>query len=236
MLRAIPIAVLCALLILASSCASSISNAQFVNSPSAASLPNPVILPEYRIQLGDALDIKFFYNTELNESVTVRPDGRISLQLVHEIQAAGQTPEELRSLLTKKYETQISQPEIAVIIRSFTAQKVYVDGEVAKPGLVPLNGPMTLLQSLASAGGMKDSARTSEIIVIRRGTENRPATMVVNVENAIDGSDLSQDLVLMPADIVYVPKSPIANVNTWVDLYIRKNIPIPFGLYYNLAP
>ena len=96
---------------------------------------------EYQIQIGDALDIKFFYHPELNESVMVRPDGRISLQLVHEVQASGLTPEQLRQNLRKKYEPQISQPEIAVIVRSFTAQKVYVDGEVAKPGLVPLTGP-----------------------------------------------------------------------------------------------
>ncbi|MBI5583054.1 MAG: polysaccharide biosynthesis/export family protein [Deltaproteobacteria bacterium] len=191
---------------------------------------------DYRIQVGDALDIKLFYHPELNESVIVRPDGRISLQLVHEVQAAGLTPEQLRQHLRDQYAAQISQPEIAVIVRSFTAQKVYVDGEVTKPGLVPLTGAMTLLQSLSSAGGMKDTARTGEVIVIRRGPENRPASMVVNVEKAIDGSDPSQDLALQPADIVYVPKSVIANINIWVDQYIRKNIPIPFGFSYNLAP
>ncbi len=114
---------------------------------------------DYQIQLGDALDIKFFYHPELNESVIVRPDGRISLQLVHEVQASGLTPEQLRNSLQNRYGSQISQPEIAVIVRSFTAQKVYVDGEVAKPGLVPLAGQMTVLQSIASAGGLKDTAR-----------------------------------------------------------------------------
>jgi protein involved in polysaccharide export with SLBB domain len=216
----------------------------FISCTAAVQPPGPLTAPpdsgpparDYRVQVGDALDIKLFYHPELNESVTVRPDGRISLQLVHEVQAAGLTPEQLRQHLRDKYAAQISQPEIAVIVRSFTAQKVYVDGEVGKPGLVPLAGPMTVLQSLAMAGGLKDSARTSEVILIRRGPENRPSTVVVNVEKAIDGTDLSQDLALQPTDIVFVPKSAIANVNTWVDLYIRKNIPIPFGFYYNLAP
>jgi polysaccharide biosynthesis/export protein len=209
-----------------------------VKSPEALTAPPESGPPaqDYRIQVGDALDIKLFYHPELNESVTVRPDGRISLQLVHEVQATGLTPEQLRQHLRDKYASQISQPEIAVIVRSFTAQKVYVDGEVAKPGLIPLAGPMTVLQSLAMAGGLKDTARTGEVILIRRGPENRPSTMVVNVEKAIDGSDLSQDLALMPADIVFVPRSPIANVNLWVDQYIRKNIPIPVGVYYNLNP
>jgi polysaccharide export outer membrane protein len=187
---------------------------------------------DYKIQVGDALDIKFFYHPELNESVVVRPDGRISLQLVHEVQASGLTPETLRENLRGKYEPQISKPEIAVIVRSFNAQKVYVDGEVAKPGLVPLVGSMTILQSIASAGGLKDTARSNEIILIRRGPENRPASLLVNVEKAIDGSDPSQDLSLQPADIVFVPKSPIANVNQWVDQYIRRNIPFPWSYTY----
>ena len=110
------------------------------------------------------------------------------------------TPGELRGLLQKKYEPQINKPEIAVIVRSFTAQKVYVDGEVTKPGLIPLTDRMTVLQSIASAGGLKDTARANEIILIRRGPENQPVSMLVNVEKAIDGSDLSQDLALMPAE------------------------------------
>jgi polysaccharide biosynthesis/export protein len=220
---------LCALF---ASCSTAVRTAGDLNRPSDPLTP----VQEYRIQTGDVLDLKFFYHPELNESVTVRPDGRISLQLVHEVQASDLTPEQLRQALQNKYGTQISQPEIAVIVRSFTGQKVFVDGEVAKPGLIPLTGPMTVLQSLAMAGGLKDTARTYEIILIRRGLENRPASMLVNVEKAIDGSDPSQDLSLQPADIIYVPKSPIANINLWVDQYIRKNIPIPFGLYYNIAP
>jgi polysaccharide biosynthesis/export protein len=214
------------------------SRALAVQTPGALDGSSGPVVPtgEYRIQIGDALDIKFFYHPELNESVIVRPDGRISLQLVYEVQAAGLSPEQLRQILREKYEPQISKPEIAIIVRSFNAQKVYVDGEVAKPGLVPLAGPMTVLQSIASAGGLKDTARSNEIILIRRGPENRPATMLVNVQKAIDGSDPTQDLSLQPADIVFVPKSPIANVNLWIDQYIRKNIPINFGLYYNLVP
>jgi protein involved in polysaccharide export with SLBB domain len=219
-------------LLLFTSCSAAIRTPVAMNSPAGSAAPNE----EYQIQVGDALDIKLFYHPELNESVIVRPDGRISLQLVHEVQASGLTPEQLRRQLRDKYAPQISQPEIAVIVRSFAAQKVYVDGEVAKPGLIPLTGKMTVLQSIASAGGLKDTARVNEVIVVRRGPDNRPASMLVNVEKAIDGSDPTQDLALQPADIVYVPKSPIANVNLWVDQYIRKNIPIPFGFSYNLAP
>ncbi len=197
---------------------------------------SPYTEQEYRIQVGDQLDIKFFYNPELNEQVTVRPDGRISLQLVREIMTAGLTPAELTDLLTKKYAKELKMPEVTVIVRSFGSQRVYVDGEVAKPGIVPLVGFVTVLQAISQAGGMKDSARMSEVVLIRRGTDNKPLTLQVNAQKVIDGTDMSQDIALKPFDIVYVPKSPIANVNVWVDQYIRKNIPISTGFGYYLNP
>jgi protein involved in polysaccharide export with SLBB domain len=196
----------------------------------------PYTEQEYRLQVGDQLDIKFFYNHELNEQVTVRPDGRISLQLAHEIMVAGLTPMELTELLTKKYASELKKPEITVIVRSFGGQKVYVDGEVAKPGMVPLVGTVTLLQALSQAGGVKDSARTTEVIVIRRGADNQPLVITVNLDKTISGIDMSQDIILRPFDIVYVPKSAIANVNKWVDQYIRRNIPISISTGFGYYP
>ena len=189
---------------------------------------------EYRLQIGDQLDVKFFYNPELNEQVTVRPDGRISLQLVHEIIAVGLTPQELTDLLTKKYAPELKRPEIAVIVRSFSAQKIYVDGEVTKPGMVPLIGSVSVLQAISQAGGVKDTARTSEVVIIRQGENHNPFVAVVNLDKAIDGTDMNQDITLKPFDIVFVPKSPIANVNVWVDQYVRKVLPISIttGLGY----
>jgi protein involved in polysaccharide export with SLBB domain len=189
---------------------------------------------EYKIQLGDQLDIKFFYNSELNEQVIVRPDGRISLQLVHEIMAAGLTPAELTDLLTKTYASELDKPEITVIVRSFGGQMIFVDGEVNKPGMLNMVTPMTVLQSLSQAGGVKDTAERKEILIIRRGLDNKPVVLTVNINKVIDGTETSQDLHLLPSDIVYVPKSSIANVNVWVDQYLRKNIPIGGGVYYNL--
>jgi len=184
---------------------------------------------EYGIQVGDQLDIKFFYNSELNEQVTVRPDGRISLQLVHDVTVAGLTPSELTQHLKQKYAPELKKPEIAVIVRSFGGYRIYVDGEVNKSGMFPLVGHTTVLQALSLAGGMKDTARASEVVIIRRGEFNKPLAFQVNLRKVIDSTDMSQDIALQPFDIVYVPKSAIANVNVWVDQYIRKNIPIDFS-------
>lgn len=218
-----------------SSCAPVVKNPTPITYPGIQAT-HPYTEQEYRLQVGDQLDIKFFYNPELNEQVTIRPDGRISLQLVHEIMVVGLTPSQLTNRLTKEYASELKKPEIVVIVRSFGAHKIYVDGEVAKPGMFSLIGYMTVLHSISQAGGMKDTARRAEVIVIRRGADNKPLVIPVNLNKAIDGTDMGQDIVLRPFDIVYVPKSTIANVDVWVDQYVRKILPISIstGLGYYL--
>ena len=189
---------------------------------------------DYRIQTGDQLDIKFFYNSELNESVAVRPDGRISLQLLGEISVHGVTPSQLENLLKDRYSSQLANPEVAVIVRAFNMQKVFVDGHVVKPGAFPLVGFMTVMQSLSQAGGLKDGAKRKEILVIRRDEQGKPAVLKLNLDKALSGEDMDQDIYLSPFDIVFVPRSTIGNVNQFVDLYIRKNLPFGAGVGYSI--
>ena len=216
------------ILLLMTACSTTVKNRIPANLPATqAAAP----FQEYRIQTGDIFDIKFFYNPELNElGVTVRPDGRISLQLANDVLVAGLTPAELTDLLKSRYAKDIDKPELTVILRTFSSQRVFVDGEVYKAGLFPLTQSMTVMQSISQAGGLKDSARPDEVIIIRRGAGPLPITMVVNLDQALDNTDMSQDLLLKANDIVFVPKSTIANVNVWVDQYIRRNIPIPIGI------
>lgn len=201
----------------------------------------PITMPapvdsEYRIHVGDQLDVKFFYNPELNEQLMVRPDGRISLQLVEEVMAAGRTPGELNEELKTLYAPELANPQVTVIVRSFSAHKIYVDGEVNKPGLLPLVGPMTVLQAVAQSGGLKETARRREIVVLRRTQDGQAAAIPINIDEVVDGTAMIQDIALVPYDIVYIPKSAIANVNKWVDEYLKKTIlvlPQEFFLYYS---
>ena len=186
--------------------------------------------PTYKLQVGDQLEIKFFYNSELNESLVVRPDGRITLQLLGEISVFDKTPSDLESLLKEQYNSQLAKPEVAVIVRSVNLQKVFVDGHVIRPGALPLLGFMTVMQSISQVGGLKDGARKKEILVIRRGDQGRPVVLKVNLDKAMSGKDMSQDIYLAPFDVVFVPRSAITNVNQFVDSYIRKNIPIGAGV------
>ena len=190
---------------------------------------------EYRINPGDQLDIKFFYNTELNESVTVRSDGRISLQLVGEIVTAGQTPAQLTAQLKEKYAPVLVRPDVTVIVKTSGGHKVFVDGEVNTPGVKDIIGPITIRQCIAEAGGLKETARIKEILVIRQQKGKDPLIVAVNLETINSGADFSQDISLYPYDIVYVPRSPIANADLWVKQYIRDLLPIMPGFGFNFG-
>lgn len=194
-------------------------------------LVGPAISEEYIIQPGDLLDIKFFYNPEMNDGMTVRPDGRISMQLIGEVMAYGKSPNDLSILLRQKYEKELKNPEITVIVRSF-GSRIYVDGEVKKPGELELLRPLTAMQAIARAEGLTDKA-WKEALVIRRIKGKAPLVMMLDLNDVLTGRDFSQDVGLVPFDIVYVPRSPIADVNLWVHQYIRANIPLTFGLFFS---
>ena len=182
----------------------------------------PPTAPEYLIQPGDQLDIKFFYNPELNEKVSVRPDGKISLQLVDEIQASGLSPSKLDDVLTKKYAKELRKPVITVIVRSFTGQRVYVGGEVNKQGLINLTSGMTALQAVFNAGGFKETAKLEGAIIIRKGPDNRPIPMPMDLKKALYGGIAGAGFQLQPYDVVYVPKTFIAEANKFVNQYIER--------------
>jgi polysaccharide biosynthesis/export protein len=194
-------------------------------------LVGPAISEEYIIQPGDLLEIKFFYNSDMNDGMTVRPDGRISMQLIGEVLAAGLSPADLSNLLRKKYDKELKNPEVTVIVRSF-GSRVYVDGEVKKPGELELLRPLTVMQAIARADGLTDRA-WKEALIIRRIKGREPIVMKLDLSDVLTGKDFSQDVGLVPFDIVYIPRSPIANINHWVHQYIRLNIPINFGLFFN---
>lgn len=161
---------------------------------------------EYRIKPGDLLDIQFYHNPELNDKVQVRPDGKIYLQLVNEITVTGMTPTKLSEVLTGKYSTELKNPKITIIVRYFDSKNIYILGKVVRPQPMPLLFErVSVMQAIAHAGGFQENATISEVVIIRRQAEQSPQVITVNLEKVIDGTDTSQDLWLIPADIVYVP-------------------------------
>ncbi|MBC2696167.1 MAG: sugar transporter [Desulfobacteraceae bacterium] len=197
-------------------------------------LPQVQAMSEYSFEAGDVFEVRVFENAELDQSVTVRPDGRISLPLVEELFVIGLTPSELDKIITEKYEKKIREPEVTIVLKEFAAQRIYIGGEVPIPGVMELTGRMTLLQSIFNAGGYKRSAKLSSVLLIRK-KNNRPELYTVDVDEILDtGTD---DVLLQPHDIVFVPKTFIAKAGDFVDQYINDIIPraVSAGFVFSYA-
>ena len=168
---------------------------------------------EYRIGVGDILDVVFLYHSNLNtREVPVRHDGRISVPYVGDAMAAGLTPMELDSVLTERFSEILREPTLSVIVKREAERIVYVLGEVEQPGGYPYQDRFTLVQSIAAAGGTKDSAKPAHTVVIRREGGNKIVGIEVDVKSILRGESIQNDLALRKYDIVYVPKSAIYTV------------------------
>ncbi len=177
-------------------------------------LDDPELVPlageQYVIKPGDKLSVKFFFNPELNEEdLVVRPDGRISLQLIHEVQAANLSAPQLTALLAKRYTGQLKNPEISVIVREVReAPVVHVEGEVVSPGAFEIVGSLRVLQAVTLAGGFaKDTSKQDEVLVIRRGQGDQSFVIKLDLTAALRGADLTQNILLLPNDFVHVPRA-----------------------------
>ena len=181
-------------------------------------------IPMVTLAPGDVIDVKFFYTPELNETQTVRPDGMITLQLVGDINVQGKTITGLEEYLIELYTVHLKNPEISVIPRSLYSNRVFVEGEVNTPGYIDMPGRLTAMEAVIRAGGFDlRTAKLKNVVVIRHKNGIR-SVYKLNLKQALEGREI-QPFYLEQFDIVYVPRTRIANVNQWVDQYINNLIP-----------
>src|SRR5476649_2061106 len=148
----------------------------------------PAINDEYRLGPGDKLRIEVYKDPQLSQSVQVRPDGKITLPLVGDLEATSRTPIELRDTIATSLKEYVTNPTVTVIVVEALASKVYVMGEVTHPGTMELHGPTTILQALAMAGGFKEFANTKDVKVLRpTGDRGGVQTLKFNYKNVING-------------------------------------------------
>jgi polysaccharide biosynthesis/export protein len=160
--------------------------------------------PEYVIGPGDVLTIVFWREKDLSGDVVVRPDGKISLPLMRDIDAAGSTPEQLRTSLVEAAGRYLEDPDATVVVKEVRSRNVFITGNVAKPGTYALSAGMNVLQCIALAGGVLEYADAKNIIVIR--TENgRAEYHKFNYGDVIKQKNAEQNIVLKPADTIVVP-------------------------------
>jgi len=180
----------------------------------------------YLLNPGDEIEIKFFYYPELNDLVTIRPDGKLNLQLLPELSVTGLSVKELKQKLIKEYTTHLKQPEITIIMRSFSNQRIFIGGEVNAPQVLPLIDQMDVLQAVIQAGGFNEDARKDSVIVISRDENKNPYGRILNVQALLNGKEQVKNIYLKPYDIVVVPKTQIAQLNMFVKQYIRDMLPV----------
>jgi polysaccharide export outer membrane protein len=194
----------------------------------AAAIANPTADDEsnYRIEPNDVLDMDFYLNPEFNDEQIVRPDGKISLRLIGEVQAKGRTPRELAQDLDKAYAHELYSPGATVHVKSTPGRLVYVDGQVAHPGAFAMAPRMSTLQAVAEAGGITEDAAPANTILIRRDACGTPAGIKLDLASARSGTGSDQDPGVMPGDIIYVPRSTIANVDLFVKQYVKNVLPV----------
>jgi polysaccharide biosynthesis/export protein len=158
----------------------------------------------YVVGADDLLSIRFWGDPQLSSDVVVRPDGKISIPLLNDVQAAGLTPVQLGESLEKAASKYVTAPTATVIVREIRSRKIFVIGQgIAKQGIVPLNTEMTVLQAIASAGGLLEYAQKDDITILRNenGQEKR---YKFNYNDFTKGKNLKQNILLQPNDTILV--------------------------------
>ena len=199
-----------------------------LSGPAAFVVPAPPpSQAEYTVQAGDSLQILFYYHPDHNQNdVLVRNDGKILLPLVGEVQASGLTPAQISDDVAKKYSANLKDPKVSVSVKNVYQNRVYVGGEVNKPGFVQYRPGLTALQAVLEAGGPKDTADVKETVLLQKVVETQYRSSKLDLSKVINEGDTKADLVLGPSDVLFLPKTGIAKANVWMEQYVIRMLPI----------
>jgi polysaccharide export outer membrane protein len=160
--------------------------------------------PDYEIGAGDMLNISVWREPDVSGTVPVRPDGKISLPLLSDVPAAGSTPAKLAATITERLRQYLTDPRVTVIVTAANSRRIYLIGEVMRPGAIPMLPNMTLLQALSTSGGFNQFANIKKMYVLRVDS-GKQVKIPINYKAAISGSAPEQNLMLRPGDTIVVP-------------------------------
>jgi polysaccharide biosynthesis/export protein len=183
--------------------------------------------PRYQVMRDDVLNITFPLSPELNQIVTVQPDGYITMQNVGSLYVQGMTVPEIQDALKKTYSKVLNNPIIDIDLKDFQKPFFVVSGQVAKPGQYDLRYDTTVSQAIAVASGLLPTART-QILIYHRVSPGMMEVRKFNLKDILDGKNVNEDALLKPGDMIFVPEKAITN--------FRKYVPYSLGLYGTLSP
>lgn len=181
----------------------------------------------YLLRRGDEVTINVLFYPELETNTVVRPDGMITAPGVGDVPALGRKPEEVAADIEAYYSRLLRDPSTTVNVTDFGERRAYVFGMVNKPGPVDLQQRMTLTQALAQTGSPTTDAKLGTVVLLRRRSENSARAYRLDLRGVLEGKSLAADVVLQPDDVVYVPRTFIANMEQFVEQTFEGLIPIP---------
>ena len=190
--------------------------------------------PEYRLYPGDQIEVRVPSAPELSQKLlTVQPDGRISMPLIGQGAVADRSIPDASAALSQAYSSQLIHPDVEIAVSAAAPLKVFVGGEVDKPGVYDMPGPIDALQAVITAGGFKTTAKRAGVVIIRRGADGRAMLRTADLLNGIYRPQAVDAVPLRRFDIVYVPRSGVAEVGLFMQQYLRDALPIQFSYAIN---
>jgi polysaccharide export outer membrane protein len=172
--------------------------------------------PRYRIQANDVVDVQFRYTPEFNFSAAVQPDGYIVSQAFGEVRILGLTLAEATAAIQKPASARLNDPEVTVLLREFVKPHIVVAGEVAHPGTLDLRGEMGIVQAIAMSGGFKDSAKRTQVVLLRRANAEYAEVKVFDARKLMEPSGIREDIVLRPDDMLVVPRNHLTKLEPYM--------------------
>jgi protein involved in polysaccharide export with SLBB domain len=180
----------------------------------------------YRIGPGDELSLQFLVNPDLDAKVIVGPDGRGTFPLISGFHVEGMTVEQANDALTREYGAALRRPDVQTLITSYGAAQIYVGGEVHTAGVYPIKGELTPAQAVIVAGGFLPSARTGKVVVIRQRPGDRQfLRRVLDEKDLLERGRSDGGFAILPGDLVFVPRSSVAEADLFVQQYITGILP-----------
>jgi len=182
--------------------------------------PNPDQLQRrgarYEVENSDVIDLQFEFTPDFNQTVTVQPDGFITLKEIGDVRVEGETVPEIKEKVQQAYARILAKPEVTVYLRDFNKPYFLALGQVARPGKYDLRGNITVAAAVALAGGFTSEAKHSQVLVFRRVNDNWSSVTKIDVKHMLKSRNLGEDLELHPGDMVYVPQNTISKVKSFV--------------------
>jgi polysaccharide biosynthesis/export protein len=172
----------------------------------------------YRLQPGDVLEVQYRYSPEFNQTVTVQPDGYITLEIGGDLKVAGFTIEETRQAILRQASKRLQDPVATIVLKEFQKPYFVVAGEVATPGKIEMRERVTAIQAIMLAGGMKETAKSSQVVVFRKINSDIAEVKLLNLKSIRRTSDLENDLTLQAGDMVFVPRDRISKIERFMKL------------------